>query len=450
MQSGDPQLMNEFAVQNPEWSQAMNGFMKWSSEGTRKDYLSTAAELRSYPTEENAKRLSERRQKYLKSVGAQNTAQTDSFLEQFRSDPDPEKKTALKGLDMSVASIADKDEWDNYTQVTGIAKKKDGLIPRTKMGQLNEDLANGFINEEEYETARKEITEGGKYAPTNLNKLINERQKLIDSGMPVDSPTIKAYDNKIQGTDPNEIDMSPQSLAFWGYKMYRNEKMPSFGMGKGALKVREKIADYAAKFAMLESQGEEVTPDSLEKAGLTQEDLNTVDAAMNSIEITATTKALQGSLNFLEKQKSTMGSFVENMKDQIDAVKEISDNLATSDIKLLNKPWRSIKRYLGSAQQQKYDLFLGEITRENSKLATGSTSSIAAPAVEETKFWERIHDKELSVKDMLELLTATSKAADIRMASVDEAIEKARQRLRGPATGGKTEFSKPIKSWKDY
>lgn len=450
MDSEDPQAMHEFSVQNPEWSQAMNGFMQWTSEGSRKNYLESAAEFRSYPTEENARRVTENRQKYLKSVGAKNTKQTDSFIEIFTADPDPEKKKALKSLDMSVASIANKDEWDNYAELAGIKKSGSGNTPRSKLGQLNEDLANGYISQEEYEPLKKTILEGGGYAPTSLKKLIAERQELIDSGVSADSDTIKAYDAKIAGADANEIDMSPEALAFWGYKMYRNEKMPSFGMGKGALKVREKIADYAAKFAMLEAQGEKVTSESLKDFGLTESEMNTVDAAMNSIEIAASTKAIQGSLNFLEKQKSSMGSFVENMQDQIKAVKDISDSLATSDIKLLNKPWRTIRRYLGSAQQQKYDLFLGEITRENSKLATGSTQSIAAPAVEETKFWDRIHDKELSVKDMIELLEATAKAADIRMASVDNALEQAKQRLRKPATGGDTGSSKPIKSWKDY
>lgn len=450
IQSEDPQVMNEFAVQNPEWSQAMNSFMQWTSDGSRKNYLESAAEFRSYPTEENARRVTENRQKYLRSIGAKNTKQTDSFLEVFAADPDPEKKKALKSLDMSVASIANKDEWDRYAELAGIKKRGTESAPRSKLGQLNSDLDNGYIDQEEYEKAKKSILDGGEYAPTTLKKLIKERQELIDSGVAADSDTIKAYDAKIAGADTSEIDMSPESLAFWGYKMYRNEKMPSFGMGKGALKVREKIADYAAKFAMLEAQGEKVTPESLKEFGLTESEMNTVDAAMNSIEIAASTKAIQGSLNFLEKQKSSMGSFVENMQEQIKAVKEISDNLAMSDIKLLNKPWRTIRRYLGSAQQQKYDLFLGEITRENSKLATGSTQSIAAPAVEETKFWDRIHDKELSVKDMLELLIATAKAGDIRMASVNNAIEQAKQRLRKPATGGDTGSSKPIKSWKDY
>ena len=113
MESEDPQAMHEFAIQNPEWSQAMNGFMQWTSEGSRKNYLESAAEFRSYPTEENARRVTENRQKYLKSVGAKNTKQTDSFLEVFAADTDPDKKKALKSLDMSVASIANKDEWDS-------------------------------------------------------------------------------------------------------------------------------------------------------------------------------------------------------------------------------------------------------------------------------------------------------------------------------------------------
>ena len=58
IQSGDPEQMHKFAAANPEWNQAMNGFMQWSSEGSRKNYLMSAAELRSNPTEENAKKSS--------------------------------------------------------------------------------------------------------------------------------------------------------------------------------------------------------------------------------------------------------------------------------------------------------------------------------------------------------------------------------------------------------
>ena len=84
---------------------------------------------------------------------------------------------------------------------------------------------------------------------------------------------------------------------------------------------------------------------------------------------------------------------LKNLTEQIGAVKEIAKEIELTDISLLNKPWRSIRRHLGTASQNKYDMFIAEISRETGKLSQSATQSIASMPEGEVRRWEEIHDK---------------------------------------------------------
>jgi hypothetical protein len=146
----------------------------------------------------------------------------------------------------------------------------------------------------------------------------------------------------------------------------------------------------------------------------------------------------KSSITQQQKQIGAMGSFVKNMDAQIGKVAELSKDLSTFDTRLLNIPLRAVRgRIAGSPQQAKYDMYLAEIESEIGKLATGSASSVAELSVGAQQKWAKIHDKNLSIKDMLSLLQETSAAGKLRMKSVEDQLSETRKKQRtrgGPQT----------------
>ncbi len=191
-------------------------------------------------------------------------------------------------------------------------------------------------------------------------------------------------------------------------------KMPSLGRGKESTAMRQAIEKRAAQL-------------SLESGGTAQ------DVVAGQADV----KSIAGSLKFQEKQYGAMGSFVRNLDAQVDKVKELSKEFATFDTRLLNIPLRSIRgRLSGSPLQAKYDMYLTEIESEIGKLATGSTASVAELSQGAQEKWSRIHDKNLSIKDMISLLEETREAGRIRMKSVGDQLMETRKKMRGLSSSG--------------
>lgn len=149
----------------------------------------------------------------------------------------------------------------------------------------------------------------------------------------------------------------------------------------------------------------------------------------------AEAKAVSASIDQLDKQYTSMGSFVRNISKQVDRVNEISSKISTFDTRLLNLPLRALKKKVaGNPNLAKYELYLAEIEGEIGKLATNSTGSVKELSESAQAKWEKIHDKNLSVKDMLELLQETKHAGEMRRDSIREELgaTKARsQRVSG-------------------
>ena len=258
-------------------------------------------------------------------------------------------------------------------------------------------------------------------APTNLAKLMTERAELLGAGIPEDDERIQAYNSKISGTDIDIKDLTQEEVDVFGSLLNLNGRMPSLGRGKQAAKARIAIAKSAARQAL--AQDPDAPPEIPEKTPS--------EAAIEILGTQTDTKAIQGSLNFLEKQIGAMGSFVTNMESQVAKVTELSKDLKTFDTRLLNIPLRVLRgRIVGSALQAKYDLYLTEIEGEIGKLATGSSASIAELSATAQEKWAKIHDKNLSVKDMLSLLEETVDAGKMRANSVQVQLDKTRGRMR--------------------
>jgi hypothetical protein len=124
-------------------------------------------------------------------------------------------------------------------------------------------------------------------------------------------------------------------------------------------------------------------------------------------------------------------SFVKNMDYQVDRVKALGEELKTFDSRIMNVPLRAVRsKIAGSALQSKYDMYITEIENEIGKLATGSAASISELSVGAQEKWAKIHDKNLSVKDMVSLLEETSKAGKMRMKSVESQLQETKTQMR--------------------
>lgn len=145
----------------------------------------------------------------------------------------------------------------------------------------------------------------------------------------------------------------------------------------------------------------------------------------------ANNAAFQSAITMQQKQIGMMGSFVKNMEYQVGRVKEIAKELKTFDQRILNVPLRAWRQKIaGSPMQAKYDMYITEIESEIGKLATGSAASISDLSVSAQDKWAKIHDKNLSVSDMISLLEETSKAGKMRMKSVESQLAETQAKMR--------------------
>lgn len=463
----DPEKIAEFMIEYPEMAEAMALTTQFYDEQMRRPYFDAGYEILSNPEPENVTAVTQAYKESLIEKGAppETIQELDSFLKAYQSDPDK----ALKKLEFTMATLDPK----NYKAWKDVYKKKTDDVAPTELkksiderqalieqGVPLEDeriqaynrkisgrsttvqpsglkklmdekdalLASGVQPEDKRIKAynSKIFSDAAKtYGPSPLKKLIKERQEYIEDGMLLDSEIIKAYDNKIAGIDIDIEEMTDEEIDMWGAWVNLSGKMPSVGRGKQATKIRARILKSAGRQALEQQQ---------KAMGISDAAVADVDprkAALGVVGDQADTKSIQGSLNFLEKQRGSMGSFIQNMDEQIGEIDKLRKDLFTFDYRLLNVPLRLIRgKILGSPLQAKYDLYLAEIEREISKLASNATSSIAAMSVEEVKAWSRIHDKALSTDDMWQLLTATRKATQIRMRSVEDELERTRTKMR--------------------
>jgi len=223
------------------------------------------------------------------------------------------------------------------------------------------------------------------------------------------------------GDSPDEFSKwSKEEKQWWFENQKATGQKPDLGAGGASSKARQQYTrEYAAW-----NRGEGVRG---------------IDAAVEGEAFKADSAAFKASISQQQKQVGAMGSFVKNMGAQISRVDQLAKELSTFDTRLLNIPLRAVRgRVVGSPQQAKYDMYLAEIESEIGKLATGSAGSVSELSVGAQEKWAKIHDKNLSIKDMQSLLKETKHAGELRMKSVQEQLEETRkqQRNRGKTDVG--------------
>jgi hypothetical protein len=141
-------------------------------------------------------------------------------------------------------------------------------------------------------------------------------------------------------------------------------------------------------------------------------------------------KGLALSLNQQQKQRGAMGSFVRNIDKQVSQVKKLIPELGRMDTRVANIPQREFRnKILGSAKERIFDTYLGEISSEIAKLASGATGSVAEVSISARQKWEEIHDPNLPAGEMIKLLDEIQHLGKIRLKSVDDEIAYTKEQI---------------------
>ena len=262
-----------------------------------------------------------------------------------------------------------------------------------------------------------------EYAPSDISKKLNERQALIDKGFAEDSPEIRAYDSALHGTDFGAEVMTDEEVDALASSIYYGMRMPPFGRGKEATKNRTKVIKALANYGRTGGvSGREPEKGTAKRTPM--------EAGLDILTQSSETKAIQGSMNMLDKQINSMESFARNIDLQVERVKTKTKGLKTYDTRLLNMPLRLFRgKVKGSPEQAIYDMYITEVEAEIGKIATGSTQSIAELSTSAQEKWAKIHDKNLSWNDMVKLLDESSHAAKMRVSSVKAQQQVAKERM---------------------
>jgi hypothetical protein len=134
--------------------------------------------------------------------------------------------------------------------------------------------------------------------------------------------------------------------------------------------------------------------------------------------------AIKSSLTQQQKNRGMMGSFVKNISKQVDRMENIGKDIVSRlGIRALDLPKRElVRRAKGSANENIIQAYMKEIGAEIAKLSQGSAASIQQLPEENRKEWERIHDPNLSMKELMKILNETNQMANMRLDSVDDEI----------------------------
>ena len=127
----------------------------------------------------------------------------------------------------------------------------------------------------------------------------------------------------------------------------------------------------------------------------------------------------------LQNQRVMMGSFVNNIKKQVDRVTEIMQDVTKRvGVRAIDLPKRElVKRMKGSGHEVTVEAYLTEISNEIGKISTGSERSIRELSADAQEKWQKLHDPNLSLKQLGIILQETKHMADMRIETVDEQMK---------------------------
>ena len=142
-------------------------------------------------------------------------------------------------------------------------------------------------------------------------------------------------------------------------------------------------------------------------------------------------KQLDSSLLAQEKRRGAMQSFVQAMDANMDKMGKLAEKMSSYDARFMNIPRRAWQSYVtGSPEKAIFETYLADLSREAAKIASASEASIAGMPVEEAKKFDALHDPNLSLADLLQVMQATTGTAHSRFDTVVDGLNRDRERRR--------------------
>jgi hypothetical protein len=245
------------------------------------------------------------------------------------------------------------------------------------------------------------------------------------------------YDPKTKSTFGRDFVQNQQS----GEKTYVGDWRPIKGRESTTINMQAPAKEDVEVMAQLLAEGKINTTDISKRGGNQQlaailRRAKEINPGLDPRANMADTSGYVSAITSQQKQLGAMGSFVKNMEYQVNKVEELAKELKTFDTRLLNVPLRALRgKIAGSPLQAKYDMYVTEIENEIGKLATGSAASVAELTQGAQEKWAKIHDKNLSIPDMVSLLKETASAGKLRMKSVSEQLKETKAQMRSRGQG---------------
>lgn len=324
-----------------------------------------------------------------------------------------EVKVGTKVIGTMVKVPGGKWEYKDTTKGEGLTSEPGKLI-QDRDRIIAAKVASGVkpedaLNDPDVKALDRKITEGKSAYPighiqqfqVGRNLIYREymgEQKWKDrpdlGGGPKDLPPQVADDFKVWDKE----------TKLWHFENFKNTGVkPDFGWGKDAGRSRAQFQREYAEWNI----GKGVSG---------------AEAGAVSSEF----KAKQMSVRNQEKIRGMMGGFVRNMDKQVVRVDELFDKIVQRvGVRALDWPLREIKtRAIGSGNEAIIEAYLLEISNEIGKLSTGSAASIQELSKEAQVKWAKIHDPNLSPREIKKILTETRHMGKLRLDSSDEEIKK--------------------------
>lgn len=141
-------------------------------------------------------------------------------------------------------------------------------------------------------------------------------------------------------------------------------------------------------------------------------------------------KSLDMSLKNMTKQEAPMSAFVMNINEQIKKVEQLYNEVDRTGARLVDLPIRELKtKAMGSGKEANLASYLIEISNEIGKLSTGSSASIRELSDSAQKQWGKIHDPNLSFKEIMTVLNGTRDQGNMRLDTWRKSIGNVEQEM---------------------
>lgn len=211
-----------------------------------------------------------------------------------------------------------------------------------------------------------------------------------------------------------ESSFKPGTLNYMAEIYEKTGQVPAFGFGAAGAKQRSDFWNTVAMRA--KDRG---------------------DTGAEQVARAAETKSLQVSLNQQQKNRGMMGGFVTNINGQVDKLEKMSQDIVKRvGIRALDVPLRELNtRFVGSGNENVFAAYMKEVSAEINKLSQGATASVAQLPEQNRQEWEKIHDVNLSMRELLKVLKGTKEMANIRLGSADKEITATMAKISGKGAG---------------